>query len=163
MKLILPDGFDEHNFIGLSKKESNPRTRVRLIGMSILQEKRHLGKVANSIGVGAKTVGEWLKRFKEDGLRGLRDKHRSGRKKKLSDEEEDKFINSVKEAQATRSGGRIVAEDIQKILSDNYSKTYSLSGVYSLLHRLNFSWITARSVHPKANFKAQDDFKKNLI
>jgi hypothetical protein len=38
--------------------------------------------------------------------------------------------------------------------------SYSLTKIYRLLHRLNFSWVTSRSKHPKQSQDAQEDFKK---
>ena len=37
---------------------------------------------------------------------------------------------------------------------------YSIQNIYLILHKLNFSWITSRSRHPKQSQEVQDDFKK---
>ncbi|WP_425360907.1 winged helix-turn-helix domain-containing protein [Candidatus Tisiphia endosymbiont of Ceraclea dissimilis] len=36
----------------------------------------------------------------------------------------------------------------------------SLKTVYNTIHRLGFSWITSRSVHPKSNQATQNTYKK---
>ena len=59
-------------------------------------------------------------------------------------------------------GGRLTGNGIIAILQDQFEVNYSLNGVYALLKRLDLSWISGRSSHPKRDEQAQTDFKKVL-
>ena len=48
------------------------------------------------------------------------------------------------------------------MLIDKYNIQYSLKTVYNSLHRLGFSWITSRSMHPKSSETTQNTYKKNF-
>ena len=66
----------------------------------------------------------------------------------------------VLDTQAQRVGGRITGYDIQALIEDRWEVNYGLSTVYTLLAKLNLSWISSRSRHPKQSAEAQADFKK---
>jgi hypothetical protein len=49
--LILPDNFQEHDFLDLMKKEPHPRKRIRLLAMYHLQLGRFMNNSAASYRV----------------------------------------------------------------------------------------------------------------
>ena len=51
--------------------------------------------------------------------------------------------------QESREGGRVRCQDIIDLVHEKYGVLYRPSGMYDLLHRLGFSWITARSISYK--------------
>ena len=55
-----------------------------------------------------------------------------------------------------------IAKDIQQLAEEHYNAHYTVNGIYELLKRIDMSWISARSQHPKADPQAQDAFKKTL-
>lgn len=68
----------------------------------------------------------------------------------------------IEERSKSGKGGRLFGEDIVKFIKDNFNQTYSLSSAYNIMHELDFVWITSRSIHPKCDKEAQEEFKKNL-
>jgi len=46
------------------------------------------------------------------------------------------------------------------MLLEEYGVKCSLRTVYNTIHRLGFSWITSRSMHPKSNQEIQNTYKK---
>jgi transposase len=50
--------------------------------------------------------------------------------------------------------------DITKMANEEFGTTYTVKGMYDLLHRINMVWISARSKHPSHNAAAQEAFKK---
>jgi len=157
---ILPEGFKEHDFIGAYKKEPNPRKRIRLLGLSYLQEDKNFTEVGKLLKVGRQTVSSWLTRFTEGGFESLKDADRSGPKPHLAPEQELCFQQAVIDLQEQRNGGSISGEEIRELLATRFNAEYSLSGVYDLLKRLDMSWITCRSKHPKMDERIQAEFKK---
>lgn len=151
-----------YNFSELYPKESNPRTRIRLLGMAHIQEGKSCAKVGAMLKVCRSTVHRWVKRFINEGLSGLIDRPGRGTHQKLAKEDEQAFKKAVYQLQKDRKGGRVTGKEIQQMLADRFKVRYSLNGVYELLKRLKIVWITCRSMHPKADPKAQEDFKRNF-
>jgi transposase len=85
---------------------------------------------------------------------------RSGRKPKIPREREEEFIKRTESLQTSKNGGRATGYDIQKMALDEFGADYADSSIYMVLKRLKTSWITARSIHPKADEAAQAAFKK---
>lgn len=48
------------------------------------------------------------------------------------------------------------------MLLEEYGAKCALKTVYNTMHRLGFSWITSRSMHPKSNQETQNTYKKNF-
>ena len=158
----IPLFFLEYDFLSKYKNESDPRTRIRLLGLYHIQTGKTFSEVARMLLVGHKTVSEWLVRHISEGMAGLTDKPGRGRKPKLSAEEELNFKKAVIRQIDEREGGRLKGTEIVAILKERFGADYTLSGVYDLLKRLNIVWITVRSKHPKADPEKQKDFKENF-
>lgn len=150
------------DFLKLSKKERDPRMRVRLIAMGHLKAGKTMRETAKMIGIERHSIGKWYRRFKNFGLCGLEDLPKSGRPPKIAQEHEKYFAQKIADLQSSKNGGRITGFDIQKMAAEDFGAIYADDSIYTVMKRLNVSWITARSKHPKANEAAQSDFKKTL-
>ena len=49
------------------------------------------------------------------------------------------------------------------MIKEELDVTYQKTNIYQLMHKLNLSWITTRSKHPKQSIEAQETFKKFQI
>jgi transposase len=47
------------------------------------------------------------------------------------------------------------------LVEERFGVTYTENGMLRLLHELDLSWQKARPIHPAADLKAQERFKKN--
>jgi transposase len=153
---------DTCDFFKLSKFEEKPQKRVRLIALGQLKKGEKITKVAASIGIDRHTIGYWYDAYKTEGLAGLDNKPRSGKKPKLAREKEKDFLKAIDKMQEKKSGGRITGYDIQKLAKDSFDADYAEDTIYTVLKRLGYSWVTARSKHPKSDKAAQEAFKKTL-
>ena len=52
------------------------------------------------------------------------------------------------------------AKDLCQLVENRFGVSYSENGMLDLLHGLNLSWQKTRPVHPAADSKAQERFKK---
>ena len=125
-----------------------------------LQAGREYDEIALFLGVEKETVKGWIKRFRKGGLDGLKESPRSGAKRKLLISQDAEFKASVLALQEEREGGRITGKDVQILLQDDFQVSCVLSSTYNYLHRVDLSWITVRSKHPKQDQEKQDTFKK---
>ena len=158
--LNLPSDFHEHEFLLLMKKEPHPRNKFRLLAMHHLQQGKDLKGVADIVQAHWKTVQSWLRRFRESGFSGLFESPRSGAPQKITADAENWLEEKVKALSEARTGGYITGQQLQHLLAEQYGINCTLKTVYNTLHRLNFSWITSRSMHPKADPAIQEAYKK---
>lgn len=123
------------------------------------------GETADAIGERVqmvdRTVHDWVSRYNASGLDGLVDKPGRGRKKPLTDEQEEKFKARIR-AGATAGDNvcTLRGEDVRKILKDEFKVVRGLQATYDLLHSLGFSCLRPRPKHPQADPAIQEEFRK---
>jgi transposase len=158
--ITLPPNIFDYNFKLLSQSEPHPRTRIRLLALSHLQNHKSYKQVAEYMQVDITSVKMWLYRFRDGGIEALQEKQRSGRKSK-SHGLNEKILTAIKDMQDNKTGGRIRLEDIRQMLKSQFKLNYANpSSVRYLLTQLGLSWITSRSKHPKQDPEAQGLYKK---
>ncbi len=119
---------------------------------------------ARQAGMDRQTLRDWVIRFNADGVDGLRDRPRSGRRPHL-DEGQQAALKAAVLAGPDRERDGIAAwriEDICDLAERRYGARYSVSGMHRLLKSLDLSWMTARPQHPEADPIAQEAFKKSF-
>jgi len=158
--LKLPENFSDYDFKSRAKKEPNPSNRIRLIAMANIQEGKTFATIANTLKVHWKSVQGWLARFRKNGMDGLYNQPKSGAPKKLDPAIEQWIVDFINALNAETSGGHITGKQLHALVEEQFGVTCSLKTIYNTLHRLNFSWISARSVHPKSDLEAQAQYKK---
>ena len=146
----------------IAKKEPNPRVRQRLLAVRLVVMGNTVPQAAKAVGLKQRQSRNWIHRFNEEGLHGLRDRPRPGQPVKLSRQKEQAFRERIAEAAGKKnSTPNLRVKDIQRILREEFGADYCLGGTYFLLHRLGFSSLVPRPRHPKADQQAQARFKKN--
>ena len=158
----LTEKLNEHNFIKLYNNESNSRVRIRFLALQHKKEGANFTQIGKILKKRRQTISDWCSWLEEYGLEGLYDEQRSGRNPILPRDKEERFLKELEKFQEERSGGRTTGEDIRLLLQEKFHVKYSIDGIYDLLDRLNIVWITGRSIHPKADKEAQEEFKKKL-
>lgn len=151
---------DDYDFVQLSRQSKDPKEKQRLLTLANLQDGKTQAVVADSLKISVPTVKRTLKRFRDSGLNDLKDHDHPGAPAKLTEAQMLELKTVVLDTQAQRVGGRITGYDIQALIEDRWEVNYGLSTVYTLLAKLNLSWISSRSRHPKQSAEAQADFKK---
>lgn len=154
------EGIQQYDFDKLAKTEGNARERRRFLAFAHIREGKTFTERAIAIRVKLRTLMNWIKQFKNEGIEGLKDKAGRGAKPFLSEEHRMAFRQAVLELQKNRVGGRIRGSDVLELMRTKYGVDPSLRTVYDTLKRAELVWITGRSVHPKADVEAQGTFKK---
>lgn len=158
--LKLPSNFKEYDFAQLARREKHARARIRYIGLDNLQKGKNIREVAKILSVHENTVKNWVKRFCEKGIEGLKEQPGRGAKRKIPEEHQQVFREAILELQANRKGGRIRGLDVLELMRKKLGIDCCLDTAYESLKRANFVWITSRSRHPNADEEAQAAFKK---
>ena len=158
--LKLPSDFDKYNYSKLARSEKNPKNRVRLLAMANIKAGMTLESIAVVLKVHWKTIQQWLYRFRREGIFGLYVRSTKEKATKLGADIE-KWISQFMEAlYSSPVGGRITAKQLHKIICKEFCISCSLKTIYNTLHRLNLSWISCRSKHPKSDTEVQELYKK---
>ena len=162
-KTKLSSRFIDYDFLGYYKQHRSKKNIYRCLGCHYIKEGKSFDEVAKILQFNRNSIMEWVSRFEEGGI-SLLLSIRQGRgiKGKLPSTAMEDFANKVVRLQADRNGGRVIGDDVVQMVKDEYGVSYSRSGIYKVLSRFGLSWVSARSIHPKANTQDQDGFKKNL-
>lgn len=154
------EGIQQYDFDKLAKTEGNARERRRFLAFAHIREGKTFTETAIAVRVKLRTLMNWVKQFKTEGLEGLKDKPGRGAKPFLPAEHRIAFRQAVLELQEKKVGGRIRGSDVLELMKTKYGVDPSLRTVYDTLKRAELVWITGRSIHPKADLEAQEAFKK---
>ena len=155
-------GIEQHDFDKLAKTEGSPRERRRYLAFAHIREGKTFTETAAYVRVELRSLMRWVRKFRMEGLEGLKDKAGRGAKPLIPLEHQAAFKQAVLDLQEKRTGGRIRGKDILELMQRKYGIDPTLKTVYNSLKRAGLVWITGRSIHPKADLEAQEAFKKTF-
>ena len=147
---------------GLARREANGRVASRLLGLAHALEGMERGQAARLAGMDRQTLRDWVIRFNEQGIDGLRDRPKSGRPPWLDEGQMASLRALVLRGPDPERDGVSTwrAKDLCRIVEARFGVAYSENGMLRLLHDLGLSWQKTRPIHPEADLKAQARFKK---
>ena len=144
-----------------ARAERDGRVRTRILAIRYMRKGHSARKAAGVFPISDTQLRMWVGRYDAEGLEGLRDRPRSGRPPILDPELDEAFTERVRTGPSESEGlAAYRGEDVRRLLKGEFGSDYSISGTYFLLHRLGFSSLVPRPVHPKADPAAQAVFKK---
>src|SRR3954468_11561855 len=73
------------------------RAARRMLALALVLEGASREEAARAAGMDRQTLRDWVHRYNEEGLPGLHDRHRSGRKPRLSPEQEAELVTAVEQ------------------------------------------------------------------
>lgn len=80
----LSEKLEPINLKALIAQETNGRMRIRLLALSHIKDGADRTQTAKYLKVSRKVVNDWARKFFNDGIEGLNEKTRSGRRSKLT-------------------------------------------------------------------------------
>lgn len=147
-------------FPKLIRETSDARMRLRLLAVSHFVDGKNRTQIAAFLKVSRNSVNNWVKSYLDFGIEGLAEKKHTGRPSQLTEKQLLQLKRYIASNAVKATGGRLQGGDIIEYIKEEFDLSYSLSGIYKLLRKLDLVWITTRSKHPKHSLKAQEDFKK---
>ena len=147
----------------LARLESDGRVACRLLGLANVIDGMSRERAARQAGMDRQTLRDWVIRFNAEGIEGLRDRPRSGRRPWLDEGQQAAFKALVLRGPDPERDGVSTwrAKDLCRSVEDRCGVRYAENGMLRLLHDLGRPWQKARPVHPEADLRAQARFKKN--
>jgi len=115
--------------------------------------------IADRVGRSRRFVQRWCYAYRDHGLEGLTPKPRPGRPPMLPVDQHQAFKERMLAGPTDADGVcTLRGVDAQRILEKEFGVSYSLNGVYRLLHHLNLSVLVPRPEHRKSDPQAMEQW-----
>ena len=146
----------------LARRERDGRVSARLLALANALDGLPREEAARLAGMTGQTLGDWVHRYNEEGVEGLRDRPRPGRPCALDEGQQAALKALVLKAPKLERDGCVAwrARDLCDVVERRFGVRYREAGMLRLLKGLDLSWQKARPVHPEADPGAQERFKK---
>ena len=119
-------------------------------------------EAAHLIGRERQSLRDAVLRYNAEGLAGLRDRPRPGRREKLDETRQEELRAWVLQGPDPEADGmssyRLL--DIAGHIEERWDVPYTLSALSRLLRRMGRSWQKARPAHPKGSAEARELHKE---
>src|SRR4051795_5957760 len=155
----------------------------RMLALALVLEGASRAEAARAAGMDRQTLRDWVHRYDEEGLAGLRDRPRSGRRPRLSPEQEAELAAAVEQGPdperdgvarwrrvdlraliearfAVRPHERTVGKVPRPLAARGAGPRAGGRGGAGAPRRLGSPRLSVRPRHPKADAAAQEAFKK---
>src|SRR4051794_20951207 len=138
------------------------RAARRMLALALVLEGSSREEAARAAGTDRQTLRDWVHRYNAEGVEGLRDRPRPGRPCALDEGRQAALKGLILRGPKQERDGCVAwrARDLRALVERRFEVRYSESGVRRRLRGLALSWQKARPVHPEADPKAQERFKK---
>lgn len=147
----------------LIRREPDAKVAMRMRGVLLAMRGRTNKEIGLDLSVAPRSTQNWVRCYNARGIEGLRDKARPGQPKKLSPPEEAKLIGWLESGPDLQRDGVVAwrGTTLKAKIQKQFGKKFSLSGAYSMLHRLGYEPLRPRPIHRKADLAGQEEFKKS--
>src|SRR5918911_1581136 len=134
----------------------------RMLALALVLEGFSREEAARHAGMDRQTLRDWVHRYNAEGLDGLRDRPRSGRRPRLSPEQEAELAAAVERGPDPDRDGvvRWRRVDLKALIEARFAVRLHERSIGKVLRRLGFTRLSVRPKHPKADAAAQAAFKK---
>jgi transposase len=134
----------------------------RMLALALVLEGGSREAAARAAGMDRQTLRDWVHRYNAEGLPGLRDRRRPGRKPRLTAEQEAELAAAVERGPDPDRDGvvRWRRVDLRALIEARFAVRLHERSVGKVLRRLGFARLSVRPKHPKADEVAQAAFKK---
>jgi transposase len=158
----LRDDFRATDLRRLAGKAKDADQARRLLALAAVYDGMDRATAARIGGMDRQTLRDWVHRFNEEGADGLINVKPTGRRPKLSVEQQEVLRQIVEAGPDPLKDGvvRWRCVDLQRVLGDHFGVDLSKVAIGRVLKRLGFSHISARPLHPGQDTQAIATFKK---
>ena len=134
----------------------------RLLALALVMDGLSRTEAARAGGMDRQTLRDWVIRYNDEGIEGLRDRPRPGRPGQLREDQLAALAQLVEAGPDIKVHGvvRWRCADLQAQIKQRFDVEVSERHVGRLLKRLKFTPLSVRPRHPQADEAAQETFKK---
>ncbi len=144
-----------------ARGEKDGKVASRLFGLANILDGMDRERAAQLAGMTRQTLRDWVHRYNDHGIEGLKDRPKGHAKQALTPEQEKELEALVFQGpKGTLVRWRCI--DLQGEIKKRFNVHYHERSVGKILHRLGFVRLSVRPIHPEADTEAQETFKKSL-
>src|SRR3954470_20235296 len=138
------------------------RAARRMLAVALVLEGASREEAARAAGMDRQTLRDWVHRYNAEGLPGLRDRPRSGRRPRLTAGQEAELATAVERGPDPERDGvvRWRRTDLKALIEARFAVRPHERTVGKVLCRLGFTRLSVRPRHPEGDEAAQAAFKK---
>jgi transposase len=146
----------------LARRERDGRVSARLLALANALDGPPREEAARLAGMTGQTLGDRVHRYNVEGVEGPRDRHRPGRPCALDEGRQAALEALVLRGPDPERDGCVAwrARGLCALVEARFGVRHGESGMLKLLKGLDLSWQKARPVHPEADPRARERFKK---
>jgi transposase len=158
----LRDDFTAVDLRRLAGKARDAAQARRLLALAAIYDRMDRATAARIGGMDRQTLRDWVHRFNAAGPDGLVNIKPSGRRPKLSAEQQEVLRQLVEAGPDPRRDSvvRWRCVDLQHVIGARFGVDLSTVAIGRVLKRLGYSHISARPLHPAQDAQAIAAFKK---
>ena len=138
----------------------------RLLALAMVMEGVPRAEAARCNGMDRQTLRDWVLRYNESGVEGLKSRPIPGRPPYLTEAQMAELRQAVLDGPdpATSSVVRWRVSDLrEEVVKPRFGVNVHLSTIGTWLHKLRLTRLQPRPVHPKKDPEAETAFKKTLL
>ena len=145
-----------------AKRCRDAKAARRMLALALVLEGRSRAEAARAAGMDRQTLRDWVHRYNEEGLPGLHDRHRSGRKPRLTPGQEAELATAVERGPDPDRDGVVRWRwvDLRALTEARFAVRLHERSVGKVLRRLGFARLSGRPKHPRADEAAQAAFRQ---
>ena len=160
--LAIRDDLDAATLRRFAQGEANRGAALRALAIAQALEGASRAAAARVVGRERQSLRDAVLRYNAEGLAGLRDRPRPGRREKLDETRQEELRAWVLRGPDPEADGmssyRLL--DIAAHIEQRWAVPYTLSALSRLLRRMGLSWQKARPAHPKGSAETRELYKK---
>jgi transposase len=160
--LAIRDDLTPDELRRLARREPNRRAALRMLAIANALEGLSRAEAARLAGMERQALRDAVVRYNAEGLAGLYDRPKPGRPQRLGEAEQAALAARVFRGPDPERDGvsAWTRADLCRWLEERFEKAFHPSSLSRVLRRLELSRQKARPVHPEADPKAQERFRK---
>jgi transposase len=138
---------------------------LRIQGLLLIHQGHREADAAAMIGVGRRTLQEWIRRYRDRGISALSKGPYPGGTSRLTQEQKAE-LSEIIEAGPQKAGldtGVWSAPILVEMVSNLYGVSYSSSHMGRILHSLRMSVQYPTKKYPKGDERAQEEWRKETL
>jgi putative transposase len=140
-----------------SENDANLKERMLLILNVVYDDKQIPTQVARDLHRSKTWASDWLKRYREEGIEGLKNRTKSGRPPDILEE----TVYEIKKELASSKQGWTTKQIQDLIVKKSGGIRYHYTHIYRLMHKWGFKQKVPRKVHVNTASKQEKErFKK---
>ncbi len=158
---VRSDLYSKEALLRLARTQKNNRTSRRLLGIAHALGGMSITAAAQAAGMERQALGDAIKRYNAEGLKGLFDRAKPGRPRKLDAAQEKELSELLIQGPDPDKDGvsAYTLNDLVEIAESRWQVKYHPWSRSVAIKRLGFSRQKARPHHPEKDEAAQEAFK----